>query len=83
MADDKKGNTGAIIAGVAGAVIGAAAGAAAVALSDEKNRKKVQKVAGNIKNRGGKLIQDIQDSEVVKQITEKVGRKEDQKSKKD
>ena len=41
---DKKTNLNSFATGLAGAIIGAAAGAAAVALSDEKNRKKAEKI---------------------------------------
>ncbi len=75
MTDEKKGGNGAVVAGVAAAVIGAAAGAAAVALSDKKNREKVGKVAGEIKATGEKLFKDIQESDVVKDITKRVSGK--------
>lgn len=54
---DKGGNT--LAAGVAGAVIGAAAAAAAIALSDEKNRKKVQEVLENLQKEGDKVLKEI------------------------
>lgn len=50
---------GSLAAGVAGAVIGAAAAAAAIALSDEKNRKKAEKVLENLQKEGNKVLKEI------------------------
>ena len=58
MADGKKGLNPAATA-VAGAVIGAAAAAAAIALSDEKNRKKAEKILKDIQLSGDRIIKDI------------------------
>ena len=58
MADNKKG-VNPLATGVAGAVIGAAAAAAAIALSDEKNRKKVEKVLGDLQKQGDRVIKEI------------------------
>ena len=46
-------------AGIAGAVIGAAVGATAVALSDKKNRDKVEKEFNVLKKQGQKVYSDI------------------------
>lgn len=54
----KKG-TSAIGAGIAGAVIGAAIGATAVALSDERNRKKIGKKFNEYKKEGQKIYSDL------------------------
>ena len=45
--------------GVAGAIIGAAAAAAAIALSDEKNRKKAEKVLGDLEKEGNKVFKEV------------------------
>jgi len=58
MADDKKG-INALATGVAGAVIGAAATAAAIALSDEKNRKKAEKVLSDMQLEGNRIFKEI------------------------
>jgi|GEM_PF-3313967 hypothetical protein len=58
MADEKKG-LNPLATGVAGAVIGAAAAAAAIALSDEKNRKKVEKTLESLQNEGNKVLKEI------------------------
>lgn len=58
MADEKKGISP-LATGVAGAVIGAAAAAAAIALSDEKNRKKAEKVLGNLQKQGDAVLKEI------------------------
>lgn len=57
MAQDNKG--GSLAAGVAGAVIGAAAAAAAIALSDEKNRKKAEKILTDLQKDGNKVLKEI------------------------
>lgn len=45
--------------GVAGAVIGAAAAAAAMFLSDEKNRKKAEKILGELEKDGTKVFSEV------------------------
>lgn len=55
---DKKGINPAA-AGLVGAAIGAAAGAAAVALSSEKNRKKLGKTVKNLTDEGTKTINEL------------------------
>lgn len=57
MADNKGLNP--FATGVAGAVIGAAAAAAAVALSDEKNRKKAEKILADMEKEGSKVLKEI------------------------
>ncbi len=54
---DGKGS--ALASGVAGAIIGAAAAAAAIALSDEKNRKKAEKVLGDLEKEGNSIFRQI------------------------
>lgn len=58
MAEDKKG-VSPLATGVAGAVIGAAAAAAAIALSDEKNRKKAEKVLADLQKEGNNIFKEI------------------------
>ncbi len=58
MAKDNKG-VNPLATGIAGAIIGAAAGVAAMALSDEKNRKKAEKVLGDLEKEGAKVFQEI------------------------
>ncbi len=58
MADEKKG-LNPLATGVAGAIIGAAAAAAAVALSDEKNRKKAEKVLADMQREGNKIFKEV------------------------
>ncbi len=58
MANEKKG-LNPLATGVAGAVIGAAAAAAAIALSDEKNRKKVEKTLESLQKEGNKVLKEI------------------------
>lgn len=60
MADNKNNAGAAIAGGVIGAIIGAAGGAVAVALSDEKNRKKVEKLIDEMKVKGEKALKDLQ-----------------------
>lgn len=48
-----------LAAGVAGAVIGAAAAAAAIALSNEKNRKKAEKILEGLQKEGDKVLKEI------------------------
>ena len=54
---DKKINP--LATGVAGAIIGAAAAAAAIALSDEKNRKKAEKVLTDLQKQGDKILKEV------------------------
>lgn len=58
MVSDKKGISP-LATGVVGAVIGAAAAAAAVALSDEKNRKKAEKILTDMQKEGNKIFKQI------------------------
>lgn len=58
MSNDKKG-LNPLATGVAGAIIGAAAAAAAIALSDEKNRKKVENVLEGLQKEGNKVLKEI------------------------
>lgn len=58
MTDEKKG-TNPLATGVAGAIIGAAAAAAAIALSDEKNRKKAEKILIDMQKEGNKIFKEI------------------------
>jgi len=58
MADDKKG-VSPLATGVMGAVVGAAAAAAAIALSDEKNRKKAEGVLKDLQKQGDKVLKEI------------------------
>jgi hypothetical protein len=58
MANDKKG-INPLATGVAGAIIGAAAAAAAVALSDEKNRKKAEKILDDMQKEGNKIFKEV------------------------
>ena len=55
MADKKEVNP--VVAGIAGAAIGVAAAGAAVALSDQKNRKKVKNVVDKIVVEGEKALE--------------------------
>lgn len=58
MSDNKKG-VNPLATGVAGAIIGAAAAAAAIALSDEKNRKKAEKILTDLQKEGNKYFKEI------------------------
>lgn len=58
MANEKKG-VSPLATGVAGAIIGAAAAAAAIALSDEKNRKKAQTILEGLEKEGDKVLKEI------------------------
>lgn len=49
-----------VVAGAAGVAVGAAVAASAVALSDPKNRKKIEKVVTDIKQQGVKVLETIQ-----------------------
>lgn len=57
MAENSKGSV--LASGVAGAIIGAAATAAAIALSDEKNRKKAEKVLSDLEKEGNNIFKQI------------------------
>lgn len=59
MAEESKKESKILTAGVAGAIIGAAAAAAAIALSDEKNRKKAEKVLDTLQKEGNKVFKEI------------------------
>lgn len=58
MADEKKG-LNPLATGVVGAVIGAAATAAAIALSDEKNRAKAEKVLKDLEKQGSSIFRQV------------------------
>lgn len=58
MTQEKKG-VSSLASGVAGAIIGAAAAAAAVALSDEKNRRKAEKILAGMQKEGNKIFKEI------------------------
>lgn len=58
MTSDNKG-ANPLATGVAGAIIGAAAAAAAIALSDEKNRKKAEGILKDLQKRGDKVLKEI------------------------
>lgn len=49
-----------MIAGLAGVAVGAAVGAGAIVLSDDKNRKKLEKVLGELKDQGFKVLDIVQ-----------------------
>ena len=57
MAENKGINP--LATGVAGAIIGAAAAAAAMFLSDEKNRKKAEKVLGELEEDGSRVFKEV------------------------
>jgi len=69
--DDKKsGGVNPVMASLAGAAIGAAAAAGAIILSDKKNRAKLEKVVGDLKKEGFKVMQIVQEEVgAVKEIT--------------
>ncbi|MDO8489351.1 MAG: hypothetical protein Q7S42_04505 [Candidatus Omnitrophota bacterium] len=58
--------------GVAGAIIGAAAAAAAIALSDEKNRKKAEQVLEGLQKEGNKVLKEI--SKRAMEIKDSIGK---------
>lgn len=58
MANEKKGINPAAT-GLAGAIVGAVATAAAIALSDEKNRKKAEAFLKDLKERGEKGLEQL------------------------
>lgn len=65
-----------MIAGLAGVAVGAAAAAGAIVLSDEKNRKKLEKVLGELKSQGFKVLEVVQkEAGHVKRLSSKVGAK--------
>ena len=66
MANDKKGINPAAT-GLAGAIVGAVATAAAIALSDEKNRKRAEDFLMDLKERGEKGLEQL------KKEAEKIG----------
>lgn len=71
MAEGNKG-LNPLATGVAGAIIGAAAAAAAIALSDEKNRKKVERVLEGLQKDGNKVLKEI--SKRAMEIKESIGK---------
>lgn len=69
--DHQKGGVNPVSVGLAGMIIGAAAGAAAVALSDDRNRKKLQKTATQLKTEGSKRLKEWKENaEDLKETTE-------------
>ena len=68
MAQDNKG-LNSFATGVAGAVICAAAAAAAIALSDEKNRKKAEKILEDMEKEGNKVFREI--TRLARQLQDK------------
>lgn len=83
MAVQQNNTNKSLIAGVVGMVVGALAGAAAVFLSDEENREKVGKVAGEVKTRGNEVLKDIEKGgEKVKQLLSKNASNKNTKAKK-
>ncbi|MDD5147815.1 MAG: hypothetical protein PHV63_04720 [Candidatus Daviesbacteria bacterium] len=79
MAEENKGPNP-LATGVAGAIIGAAAAAAAIALSDEKNRKKAEKVLEGLQKEGNKVLKEI--SKKAMEIKDSVGRAQEVKESK-
>jgi hypothetical protein len=71
MANEKKsGGVNPVAVGLAGAVVGAAAAAGAIVLADEKNRKKLEKVLGDLKKEGFKVLEVVQnEANVVRKLT--------------
>ena len=71
MAEKDKG-VSPVVAGIAGAVIGVAAAAGAVALSDKKNRKKIEKITQDLRAGGAKAIERLkQETEKLQKALEK------------
>lgn len=60
MSEDKKSGVSPVMAGLAGAAVGAAAAAGAIVLSDEKNRKKLEKILSELKDQGFKVMDIVQ-----------------------
>lgn len=58
--DNEKKDPSTITAGLIGAAVGAVVAAGTIALSDGKNRKKVEKLLSEIKDRGSKIMDLIQ-----------------------
>lgn len=77
LARSQANKVSAIGAGIAGAVVGAVVGAGAVALSDKKNQKFIKNKFDDLKEKGQKVISDLQNK--AKELTatgkEKVGEK--------
>lgn len=71
MTEENKG-LNPLATGVAGAIIGAAAAAAAIALSDEKNRKKAEQVLKGLQKEGNKVLKEI--SKRAMEIKDSVGK---------
>lgn len=73
MADEKRKDPSSVAAGLIGAAVGAAVAAGSIALADGKNRKKVEKLVEEIKQRGTKIINLVQrEAGVVKKIAAEV-----------
>jgi hypothetical protein len=69
--DNEKGGINPVAAAVTGAVIGAgvvAAGAVAIALKDEKNRKKVKQTLTNVKKQAVNYMEDMENKYKVKRM---------------
>lgn len=64
---NEKGGINPAATGLAGAIVGAVATAAAIALSDEKNRKKAEDFLKDLKERGEKGLEQL------KKEAEKIG----------
>ena len=61
-----------VVAGIAGAALGVAAAAGAMALSDKKNRKKIEKVAQSLRAGGVQAIERLrEETEKLQQALEK------------
>lgn len=71
-----------LTAGLAGAAIGAAVAAGSIALSDEKNRKRVEKLVEQIKKQGAKIMEIVQkETQTVKKLTTAPQKRKTKKSK--
>lgn len=69
MVEKKKINP--LTAGLAGAAIGAAVAAGSIVLADEKNRKKIEKLVGQIKKQGAKIMEIVEkETSNVKRLTQ-------------
>ncbi len=72
---DKKSKVGSVAVGLAGAVVGAAAAAGAIVLADDKNRKRLEKILGELKKEGFKVLEVVQEeSKTLKEIA--IGKEE-------
>lgn len=74
MAEKKRINP--LTAGLAGAAIGAAVAAGSIALADEKNRKKVERLVDQIKKQGAKIMEIVEkETGQFKRLTSKSSKK--------